>query len=249
MQKLFQHRHGFLFIWYILLFYILVAPISVLVQELYFQFNPQALISLQALYAAGASEAQLIVATAMPSALVNLTIYTLAAAPMFALLQPELDTFFSVGWTNKKRFSLQVLKGYLIMIGLGFIASLAMMLLQIGDTSANQQNVESLISIVPFLSMITVVILAPFVEEIIFRYLLIKGLGKYIPVWAAGVVSVIVFAAIHVLQAGDFINIIPYLALGAGLTIAYIRTNNIMVPIAMHFIQNLIAVLVTLTIF
>ncbi|MGL4624431.1 MAG: lysostaphin resistance A-like protein [Culicoidibacterales bacterium] len=248
MNTLLKHRHLFLFIWYLLLFYFLVAPISLLVQNIYFYFDPAALAAFEQLYSSGANDAQLLVATAIPSALINLVIYTLAAVPMFALLHDELDQSFALGWKNKKQFTFQVIRGYLLMLAFSFIASLAMMLLGLTDSSANQQSVESLISLVPFLTTITVVILAPFVEEIVFRYLLIKGLKKYLPLWGAGVISVLVFATIHVLQAGDFINIIPYLALGAGLTIAYLRTNNIMVSIALHFIQNLIAVLISLSI-
>lgn len=247
MNTMLKHRHLFLFIWYLLLFYILSVPISILVQTIYFFFDPAALTAVEQLYSSGASDAQLLMATAVPSAIINLVIYTLAAVPMFALLHDELDAFFTMGWQNKKRFSLQVIRGYLLMLFFSFIASLLMLVLGLTDSSVNQESVESLISLVPFLTMITVVLLAPFVEEIVFRYLLIKGLKKYLPTWTAGVISVILFAAIHVLQAGDFINIIPYLALGAGLTLAYLRTNNIMVPISLHFIQNLIAVLISLS--
>ncbi|MGL4952918.1 MAG: lysostaphin resistance A-like protein, partial [Culicoidibacterales bacterium] len=167
--------------------------------------------------------------------------------PMFALLHDELNHFFEISWQNKRLFGFQVLRGYGFMFLFSFIASLIMMFFQINDASANQETVESLISLVPFISIITIVILAPFVEEIVFRYLLIGGLKKHMPIWGAATISTVVFALIHVLQAGDFINIIPYLALGAGLTFAYVRTNNIMVPIALHFIQNFVAVLVSLS--
>ncbi|MGL6056904.1 MAG: lysostaphin resistance A-like protein [Culicoidibacterales bacterium] len=247
MRKFMQNRHLFLFIWYIILFYLLVTPIALLVQNLYFTLDPQALATFEQLIAANASETQLAVVMAMPSALINLVVYTLAAVPMFALLHDELDHFFTISWQNKRLFGFQVLRGYGFMFLFSLIASLVMMLLQITDSSANQETVESLISLVPFISTITIVILAPFVEEIVFRYLLIRGLKKYIPVWAAATISIVVFALIHVLQASDFINIIPYLALGAGLTLAYIRTDNIMVPIALHFIQNFIAVLISLS--
>ncbi|MGL5916958.1 MAG: lysostaphin resistance A-like protein [Culicoidibacterales bacterium] len=247
MHKLNQHRHAFLFIWYILLFYIFVTPIASLVQNIYFTFDPLALSTFEQLLATNASEAQLMAITAMPSALINLVVYTLAAVPMFALLHDELNQFFEISWQNKRLFGFQVLRGYGFMFLFSFIASLIMMFFQINDASANQETVESLISLVPFISIITIVILAPFVEEIVFRYLLIGGLKKHMPIWGAATISTVVFALIHVLQAGDFINIIPYLALGAGLTFAYVRTNNIMVPIALHFIQNFVAVLVSLS--
>ncbi|MGL4973135.1 MAG: hypothetical protein ACRC6H_08315, partial [Culicoidibacterales bacterium] len=82
MRKFMQNRHLFLFIWYIILFYLLVTPIALLVQNLYFTLDPQALATFEQLIAANASETQLAVVTAMPSALINLVVYTLAAVPM-----------------------------------------------------------------------------------------------------------------------------------------------------------------------
>ncbi|MGL5915813.1 MAG: hypothetical protein ACRCZG_06090, partial [Culicoidibacterales bacterium] len=104
MHKLNQHRHAFLFIWYILLFYIFVTPIASLVQNIYFTFDPLALSTFEQLLATNASEAQLMAITAMPSALINLVVYTLAAVPMFALLHDELNHFFEISWQNKRLF-------------------------------------------------------------------------------------------------------------------------------------------------
>ncbi|MGL5295429.1 MAG: lysostaphin resistance A-like protein [Culicoidibacterales bacterium] len=244
MKFLTRHRHKALFIWYILLFYILVIPISYLVQTIYFQFDPQSLTFINELIASGASETQLLSATALPNSIMNVTIYTLAAIPMFMLLHDELDTYFMQAWNDKKTFLKQVVIGYLIMFALSAVASIIMTLLNIVDSSANQTGVEAILSTSPLLSVITVVFLAPFVEEIVFRYLLIRGLKRFVPIGVAATISIVLFALIHVLEAGDFINIIPYLALGAGLTIAYVRTDNIMVAIAIHFIQNFIAILV-----
>ncbi|MDQ6753013.1 MAG: lysostaphin resistance A-like protein [Actinomycetota bacterium] len=113
--------------------------------------------------------------------------------------------------------------------------------------SVNQQGLESLLMAVPAWLMVPVlVVIAPFVEEYIFRHLLIGKLRRYINAWFCYLLSVALFAAIHLvgreaLTAGA---LAPYLAMGAVLVFAYVRSGgNLMFSYTVHAAKNLLAVL------
>lgn len=59
--------------------------------------------------------------------------------------------------------------------------------------------------------------IAPFVEEYIFRHLLIGKLRRYINAWFCYLLSVALFAAVHLLgkEALTAAALAPYLAMGA----------------------------------
>lgn len=83
---------------------------------------------------------------------------------------------------------------------------------------------------------ITAVILAPIIEEIVFRGIILNrfrtkwGIGKAI------ILSSVLFGILHYELA-----VTGALTLGICLALIYLRTENILVPITIHFINNLIA--------
>ncbi len=83
------------------------------------------------------------------------------------------------------------------------------------------------------------VILAPVVEELVFRGMLQKSLTRRLPTWAAIAVSAVVFSAMH----GD-INSAPALAVvGAIFGTLYHLTGSLRLTIAAHLANNLFAML------
>jgi len=134
------------------------------------------------------------------------------------------------------------LKGTLIGWGLLLLALLVSNLLLILitgelDSSQNQQIVEETLGAYPILMAITTVLFAPLVEEIIFRLMLMKKIILH--PWFSILFSSFLFAIIHVIQAGDFIFMIPYMAMGIPLGYSYYKTGNICYPIGIHLLQNL----------
>jgi membrane protease YdiL (CAAX protease family) len=105
-------------------------------------------------------------------------------------------------------------------------------------TSANQAGLQALMQQVPAWLMIPVlVVIGPFVEEYIFRHLLI---GKL-----CCVLSVILFAGIHIAgqEAITLTAMLPYLAMGATLVFVYVWTGkNLMFSYFVHAAKNLLAV-------
>lgn len=80
-----------------------------------------------------------------------------------------------------------------------------------------------------------VVILAPLLEELLFRGIVFRGLAKRLPLYLAMALSGFVFALVHT-NAGSFLAL---WYLGVSFAWLYARTRTILAPIALHAIFNL----------
>ena len=89
------------------------------------------------------------------------------------------------------------------------------------------------------------VVVGPFVEEYIFRHLLIGKLSRRLNIWLCCALSVVVFAGIHIAgqEAITLTALLPYLAMGATLVFVYVWTGqNVMFSYFVHAAKNLLAV-------
>ncbi|WP_086428131.1 CPBP family intramembrane glutamic endopeptidase [Staphylococcus cornubiensis] len=117
------------------------------------------------------------------------------------------------------------------------------------DTTQNEIMINQLFSISWFtpINFMMIVILAPVVEEIFFRHILIGELGKKLNFKVMAVVSVLLFAGVHVIQATSPFEIIDYLILAIPLVFLYMKSGrNLGVSIAFHMLNNFISFVVTL---
>ena len=113
--------------------------------------------------------------------------------------------------------------------------------------NANQQAIESLMMDSPVVGVLMAVILAPIIEELIFRYYVFKGLEKR-NIYLAYAVSSLGFVAIHLIASigtpfflQDLRSIPVYAVGGIIFCYAYHKTKNIGVNIGAHMIYNAIA--------
>jgi len=113
------------------------------------------------------------------------------------------------------------------------------------DGPANQNLIEEAIKQTPILIGISVMILAPLTEELIFRLSLRKVFKNdiiYI------LMSGLIFGFIHIIAGENIINELPYLLTysipGFVFAYSYIKSKNIMVPIFLHFIHNTFATVI-----
>ena len=102
-------------------------------------------------------------------------------------------------------------------------AELRRLFAAIPDTAANS-----------VLLFVTIAIVAPLLEEILFRGLLQNALSKRLPVWAAIVLSALVFGAMHM----DFYAMPPLVVMGAIFGAIYHLTGSLRVTILLHMINN-----------
>lgn len=95
--------------------------------------------------------------------------------------------------------------------------------------------------------LITLVVLAPLGEELLFRGMLLSRLVRSMAVWVAVVAQAVIFGTFHVLGDPTAIAAVPGLILVAGVIgYAAIRTGDLSLPIFLHAGVNLTAALLLL---
>lgn len=118
-------------------------------------------------------------------------------------------------------------------LSLGFLASTNMTkaLEAANDTFGNPSTNKELVFF-----LISVVILAPLLEEMIFRRIVFKRLNLKLSFITSAVISSVIFGIGHELLA-----ILGAIVFGVTCCVLYRKYNNLIVPIAVHFLNNLIA--------
>ncbi len=121
-----------------------------------------------------------------------------------------------------------------------------------GDIAANEEANRAFLGEYPIIGLISISILAPFVEEMIFRFGVkkITGMSKWFPL-----VSAIVFGLPHALtgisslprDAIQLLYIIPYGALGYAFGYIYQKYDNIFCSMSVHMTHNLMCYFIILT--
>ncbi|MBB4078469.1 membrane protease YdiL (CAAX protease family) [Lewinella aquimaris] len=93
----------------------------------------------------------------------------------------------------------------------------------------------------PTLAFISICVLAPTLEELLFRGLILDRLRRSIPVYLSIVLSAAIFALMHGLRASLF----PIFTLGIALGYLYHRYDSLYACILFHFIVNTIWYLIS----
>lgn len=177
-------------------------------------------------------------------------IYVLIILFIFVVYFKTLKEQFIIFIKNIKVYLPFVIKRYFIMLGVMLVVAVPIVLINNGNTSANQQMLNSMFKKLPILMLLLSTLYAPFAEECIFRLSLSKLLkNKTLFI----IISGFLFGALHVIDKftsfEDFLYIFQYSALGICLAKAYADTNNIFVSISMHFIQNFLAAILVLLLY
>ncbi len=129
-----------------------------------------------------------------------------------------------------------ILSAGLMIVASAIIPSLSLNQTQnTGFTGVNQQY--ELI-----LAFLTLVVLAPVAEEVLFRGYLFGKLQKYVPVWVAVLATSLLFGFIHVAFSQDAWNVaVDTFALSVVLCLLRISTGSIWASMLLHMIKNGIA--------
>lgn len=114
-------------------------------------------------------------------------------------------------------------------------------------TSINDSNISIAIETVSWIIiLISLGILGPITEEIIFRGILVGKLSKKIPTYLSIIISSFLFMMIHIhiFKLDEFLYFLSYFTTGIIYSVAYKKTNNISIPIILHILNNFPALLV-----
>ena len=120
----------------------------------------------------------------------------------------------------------------------GIAALIEIELLGIEPGSENTQQIMDITRATP-LFMIIPMIIAPILEEIIFRKIIFGGLYKKMNFFFAGLLSSFIFGIIH----GEPQHILLYASMGFVFAFLYVKTKRIIVPIIVHAALNSLVVL------
>ena len=142
----------------------------------------------------------------------------------------------------KKRFIVILDKGFLYWT-IGLIVMIISNILIIkffpSAKANNEAGVQDIIKTLPILSVVSVGVLGPIIEEFTFRkalYDLFKNKDIFI------IVSGVIFGLMHVvfsMKTGwDLLYIVPYSALGISFAYMYVKTDNLLTSAMMHMIHN-----------
>lgn len=142
---------------------------------------------------------------------------------------------------SEKNNVLTILYGGLLILCIGIISSYIIdLLIHLFPSLVEEyQDIENMIINSNFtLAFITTCILAPIMEEIMFRGLILNNLLSKKSIWFSVIISSLIFGIIHF----NLVQGINAFILGIFLAITYIKTRNLWVCILGHFLNNLISV-------
>lgn len=113
--------------------------------------------------------------------------------------------------------------------------------------AANEQAVQEMISYSPWIMLINAGLIAPIIEEIIFRKCFKNAFpNKYLFIILSG----LVFGSMHVIgnitSPLDWLYVIPYGSLGAAFAIMYQKTDTVYTSTAMHIFHNTALILLSI---
>ena len=170
-------------------------------------------------------------------------------AILFRFLSGQFRRITDRGW----RLFGDVALGFLVYFGLAMLASRVMGILQtlfrIEYQNANQDAVEDMLRLSPLISLITVCVLAPIGEELVFRGLVFCGLYQKSRTLAYAL-SMLSFSLSHVAVSMfdqsvgiTLLNLAAYLPHGFALAWVYERSGSIWSSVFLHSAINIFATL------
>ncbi len=91
------------------------------------------------------------------------------------------------------------------------------------------------------LGLFAIAVVAPLIEELLFRGLLQRALMNHLPAWAAIILSAMTFSVVHMQP----LAMPALMALGAAFGYIYYKTGSLRMTIILHMINNTLALVLT----
>lgn len=180
------------------------------------------------------------------SCLLNVSLYLLLIISSVILLRNDLKQDFKV-LKNVPAITtfIIIIVGIIAAYAMNYIGSIITSILSgNGGTSANESSIREMInSKYGIIFIPTVAFIGPIVEELVFRKALTNVLRSLkINDWLVVIIVALLFGSIHVIDAGDFVQVFPYIAMGLALGGIEKISKNIFPSTCVHIFNNYIAV-------
>lgn len=181
----------------------------------------------------------------MWSPLIYIVGYVLVALFAYQILKPNLKTKQFGKFTGEEINT--VFKTYGLIIAMNMLFHYLMTAFFNSNTTANQENINQLLSvnnIVLITFSLSAVFIAPFVEEFVFRGIVINYFFKNKAWWINVALSGFLFSIGH--ASDNIISFLLYATMGMILAYTYKKSGQIKMSIAVHMLNNGVAMIFTI---
>lgn len=169
----------------------------------------------------------------------NISIEVILIAIVLIIYKNQIINDFKDYKNNFKPYIKKYTEYWAFAVALMIIANIIIINIYPNSQATNQQAINELFKVAPIYIIISSVVLAPIIEELVFR-LSFRCIFKNDIIFI--ILSGISFGAMHIIGSytclADWLYIIPYSI--PGLVFAYTleKSNNIFVPMSLHFMHN-----------
>lgn len=155
------------------------------------------------------------------------------------IYRKDLIKNFKIFKNNIENYADKYVRYYLLGVVLMSVSNIIISMITSTDTSNNEEIVRRITDILPIYSVISCVIFAPLVEELIYRKT-IKNI--FVNKKLSIIMSGLLFGLAHVIgtykEILDLLYVIPYGLFGAVFMYVYIDSDNIWTTISLHLLHN-----------
>ena len=180
----------------------------------------------------------------LATAIMQYVVYVPILIACIFLLKGEIKESINVAKESKYQKFLGIIGiGLISAYGLNVIGGLISSAISSATNSENENAIREMFqSSYGVLIILLVCVIAPIVEEIIYRGAIQRGLEKLkIHPMVALIISSLIFGFIHVLSAGDYPQVFAYIFMGFVLGYVYQKTKSLVSSIAIHMLINTIS--------
>ena len=184
----------------------------------------------------------------MSSGMLNFVYYLINFIAMVCIFHRFLKSSLVAAWRDIWNFIQAAVLGFVAYWACNKVFDFVMSYLAPGFNNVNDSAIVNMLSTDFILMAIGVVLLVPLTEETLYRGLIFRNLWQ-LSKPAAYIVSMVAFAAIHVIgYIGSesvttlVLCFIQYLPAGLCLAWTYTKADNIFAPILVHAVVNAIAI-------
>lgn len=173
------------------------------------------------------------------SVILSIIIEILTLAVILLLFNKRIkENYIDLKKNHKKYFS-KYFKFYLIGLAIMYISNAILIFVFNGGLAGNEESIRNILLVHPIYVYISAVLIAPSVEELVFR----GAIKNIIPNSILYILcSGLIFGGMHlvgnVTSIIDLLYIIPYSALGIAFAYIYTKTDNIFVTMMLHTMHN-----------
>lgn len=173
------------------------------------------------------------------SVILSIIIEILTLAVILLLFNKRIkENYIDLKKNHKKYFS-KYFKFYLIGLAIMYISNAILIFVFNGGLAGNEESIRSILLVHPIYVYISAVLIAPSVEELVFR----GAIKNIIPNSILYILcSGLIFGGMHLVgnitSIIDLLYIIPYSSLGIAFAYIYTKTDNIFVTMMLHTMHN-----------